>query len=210
MNKEQIESFVEFLLDKPKWSTLHEKITAWFEQNPLVSTETKVVGLTDKQIEEISTIVAPYDDSNRIRNIITGYLMGQKFAQPAEYAKHTIDNLAAELRKCHKIIKAQQFQPNWDDAPADAEIYQISYVWLDEGGTFVDGNVLNEFKRPTPPAPKVEVGQVWKSSDGIRVEILGLGFANNEETVCIKFFSSQILIIRTLSDFLAKFEQVQP
>jgi hypothetical protein len=79
MNKEQIKDLANFIWEGGlHLADIKDSIDEWFEQNPV---EPIVVGLTNEQIEAISIIVRPYDDSNRIRNIISGYLMGEKFAR---------------------------------------------------------------------------------------------------------------------------------
>jgi hypothetical protein len=138
------------------------------------------VGLSDEQIQSLVDYYT-YCDSDMF-NTIKEWAKTQTFAQP------------------------QPFQPNWDDAPAGAEIYQISYVWLDKGGKWIYGNVLDEIKRPAPPAPKVEVGQVWRH--------INMGFAvtvvDVEYGIEFLFVGDENLHgdVDTVDNFLAKFERV--
>ena len=55
-------------------------ITEWLEQNPLVSTETKVVGLTEKQIKRLVAYIDVSSES--LYDDIVTFLETQTFAQP--------------------------------------------------------------------------------------------------------------------------------
>lgn len=116
-------------------------------------------------------------------------------------------------------IEQRQLVIDWDNAPKDAVVCQVVKHFLTENHNEVGTEILKiEFR----PAPKVEVGQVWryksegKSGDDYEVtEIntlegkLKIGDEWQEKTVIITYESTDCDIYhRTLSDFLAKFERV--
>ena len=61
---------------------------------------------------------------------------------------------------------------------------------------------------PKPPAPKVEVGQIWKliSSD---IEFIVIDSNHDVVTTKVRYWSDSIMKVAP-KEFLAKFEQVQP
>jgi hypothetical protein len=105
-----------------------------------------------------------------------------------------------------------KFEIYWDDAPAGAEIYQLSYAWLDKGGKWIDGNVLDEIKRPAPPAQKVEVGQVWVKGGCVDdiAQSVNIDYASDQVVVFSGHLTKGKQQHYSLADFLEKFEQVQP
>jgi hypothetical protein len=190
------------------------------------------VGLSDAQVGELAEVVAGVDNVARLENRIRGWLMTQKFAQPSKFLEHLYIAARNELEQ----IKSQFFQPNWDDAPAWANwlaqdsnggwyLYENKPVrgvaqWgrcdKRESVPFhVNPNWIETMQER--PKPQVEVGQVWKNKldKECIINVVSIGFiADSSEkslfanAVSYNFKSS--VYTRSLSDFLANFERVQP
>ena len=161
------------------------------------------------------------------------YLETQTFAQPVEFSNveladayqslcEDMNNLSNELEQ----LKSQQFQPDWDNAPSWAnwlaqdenyepfyyenEPFKVKKMWTALGNKERCFNKAwqQTLQQRPKPTPQVEVGQVW--------EALNMKFTVNQyvlsgrdyEVICVS--DSGFEYKGTLSDFLAKFERVQP
>jgi hypothetical protein len=133
----------------------------------------------------------------------------QTFTQPNESL--IADNLA--LAKELEELKAHRFQPNWDNAPADAVEYSVFEYYTTKAGHTCRSGTLALVERPTPPAPKVEAGQTWKYKGmHYTVGLLSKFKVDSEWVDSVNYISddSGDCYTRTVEDFLAKFERVQP
>lgn len=191
MKREQIKSLIE------KVKMLHIQVARtyeWFKKNS-VSTET-VVGLSSAQVGELADYFTSkdYGFRNEIEVVITDYLKTQAFAQQ------------------HQVII------NWDTAPKEATIAAVMTTWWNERGEEFPSKRYQNFeeKRPKPPSPTVEVGQVW-IKDGIKYRIYGLDKVKSlgVKVDSVVFHLCNIgwynddfeLYERTKASFLAKFER---
>jgi hypothetical protein len=127
---------------------------------------------------------------------------------------HPIDTEQAveNWLKTQTFAQLQQFGPSWDDAPKDAVKASVFVQFYDKDNVSLQfRRDLSNFERPKPPVPVVEVGQVWRYKD-YNYTISSVGRLKITDawldSVCYKT-DSGIFYTRTLSDFLAKFEQVQ-
>jgi len=82
-------------------------------------------------------------------------------------------------------------------------------------------DVIDGVQNPKPPAPTVEVGQVWRHIGGLTtdsnyyIKSLGTVKVNEEWQDSVTYWKTIVELdprefTRALSDFIAKFEQVQP
>ena len=145
-----------------------------------------------------------------------------------------IERLKTELEQ----LKSSQLKPNWDDAPDWANWLAQDkngvWTWFENKplvelvhGKFVSNYPVARFgkasdvkswqqtleQRPTPPAPQVEVGQVW-SYDNKKYYVDSVGKLKSNDELWIDCVTYRSLIdghfyTRTLEDFLAKFERVE-
>ena len=211
-------------------------ITEWLEQN---QPEPIVVGLSDEQVESLTThldcflegILTKKDD---IKFTIKDWLKTQTFVQPASLSEDVAEIYALEsevkskelyinaLEKELEQLKSQQLKPNWDDAPKESKYCRIYMEFQDKNYHTLKSNVEPlEFERPTPPAPKVEVGQVWEYKS-ISYVVISTGKVKrstvefgDEWLDCITYANETVnsdkpitYYTRTLDDFLAKFARV--
>jgi hypothetical protein len=95
-----------------------------------------------------------------------------------------------------------ELPPNWDNTPDDAVEYSVVEYFTTKEGHTCTSKTLAQIKRPTPPAPVVEVGRVW-SDEGFEFEVVAVSQYN----VCIKLKNGKLRLIDT-DEFLAKFERV--
>jgi len=223
MNKEKIDDLANFIWEGGlHLADIKGSVEQWLEQNPQ---KPVAVGLTDEQVADaFASPYIPKDIRDDLIVIFKNWLKTQTFAVreiPVGLSDEQIQSLVdytycdsdtfntiKEWAKTQTLSteSKMKFEIYWDDAPAGAEIYQLSYVWLDKGGKWLDGNVLDEIKRPAPPAQKVEVGQVWRH--------INMGFA---VTVVDVEYGIEFLFVEdenlhgdvdTVDNFLAKFERV--
>ena len=161
MNKEtstpeKMRELIKVIKDLPtfEYSETYRRTSEWLEQN---QQEPSVRVLSDEQVYQVArhTCELGFDvgktSINEIALIISEYLKDQAFTQP------------------------QQFKPNWEDAPEWATKCRIRVHWADDDKHSTTGALVHEEQRPTPPAPKVEVGR-WKHrlTGGIYlVDVLG-------------------------------------
>ena len=128
----------------------------------------------------------------------------------------------SKVKKELEQLKSQQFTPNWDNAPVSATSCHLKRVWVNENGIGIDYAVLLDIQRPKPTP---QVGQVWKCSknqqDYTVTEITTLecetkmndgDWESNMQLIAYRHVKACELKTyhRKLSDFLAKFEMVQP
>jgi hypothetical protein len=191
-------------------------ITNCLKEQTFTAPEVKEVpvGLSDEQIDGL---IQHFKDEGILQNklnhawVIKDYLKTQAFAIPevqpvsalsSAYQCLLADNLA--LAKELKQLKAQQFTPDWSKIDDDSTIdgCKIDLVWTCCGG-LIERETLTTFERPTPPAPRVEVGQVW-GFHGSSVEIVMV----TEFQIVMKSIETGNLSIDDIEDFLAKFERV--
>ena len=205
VEKEKIESLVDYLLQNSKLSTLNEKITQWFEQNPQ---EPIVVGLSDEHVKSLAE-----------------YIYGKSIGQ--QHCKGLYDMVIGTWIKTQAFVQHRKFQPNWKDAPEWANWLAMgwrgNWTWFEDkpllmdsgfwsGDVSTDANFKYEFlattlqQRPTPPAPKVEVGQVWRTNDEFKNKFEIIAVGQIEVVIQSKF--NLLFEVKELKDFLAKFERV--
>ncbi len=225
MTKDQIEKLID---DANLSSTASFRIREWFEKNPQ---EPVAVGLSDEQVDGL---IQHFKDEGILQNklnhawIIKDYLKTQTFAIPevqpvsalsSAYQCLLEDNLA--LAKELEQLKAQQFTPDWNIIPSYVDEVEIVMNYCQGGMIDDDSNFLISYKRPTPPAPKVDVGQVWRyTGDGgddytvTNIQVLEgkskLSDKWTENLTLVTYESGGDKYTRPLSDFLAKFDRVQP
>lgn len=230
MNKEKIDDLANYIWEGGlHLADIKGSIEEWFEQNP----QEPVVGLTDEQCDIFGGIIDDEEGTNYVGKYLKEWLKTQDFAEPCTCGINlgeVRDNLHKDfLSVCRERnnlqdeleqLKAQQFQPNWDDAPDRAVNRQITHCWYDALGIPLEYKILLDEQRPKPPAPKVEVGQTWKyTKSGKLYIILALGDMKSEddEAVCFPDWVDSVtyrcnesnrVFTRTLDDFLDKFEQV--
>jgi hypothetical protein len=101
----------------------------------------------------------------------------------------------------HQAV-VNSFSLNWEDAPATASYLSQILYWFDDNHMRVGDVDKLVFYRPKPPAPKVEVGQVWKNQYG-ECKVFGV----NDKQV-VRQYKDDGFMITSLEDFLAKFERV--
>lgn len=141
-----------------------------------------------------------------------------------------LQRYCSEIKKELEQLKSQQLKPNWDDAPEFANWLAQDkdgmWNWYESepklGGEnwYTKTGVLSESalidfddwqqtleQRPQPPAPTVDVGQVWKS-DVEEVRVIEFGRRDNKQTVCFKDVNTDCIKQLTTSYFLEKFEMV--
>lgn len=192
MNKEQIRAlkgFIAIRRQKDDEMGIFEVfclLEEWFEQNPQ---KPVVVGLSDEQIESLFSYYDEFPNDNWMyRNkIYKKWAKTQTFAQP------------------------QQFTPNWDNAPADANTLVCRWIKSDIN-TAVNRDSL-VFYRPKPPAPCVEVGQVWmfvETENKYRIDLIGQLKHCDFWIDCVTYRSlvDAECFTREMTDFLAKFERI--
>jgi hypothetical protein len=183
---------------------LHDRAAEGFKN--VVKEITVPVGLSNEQILGFISEWFNSDDIDAIE-VYKEWAKSQTFAQPVVGNSDT------------------RFSPDWDDAPKSATSCQVKRVWLDALGIPVEFKVLIDEQRPTPPAPKVEVGQVWKYKNSTYVVTgierikgktkIGTEWVDDLELVHYHRGTNLVSIefqayTRTMEDFLTKFEQVQP
>ncbi len=197
----------------------------WFEQNPI---EPVFVGLSDSQFKKVARHLAnewDSDDYIGYEASLRRALDEQTFlytAKPAFYNnegkvyeldgsvtdyKADYESVAGSfvsLEEEYSKLKAQEFQPNWDDAPEWATKCRVRVHWADDDNHSATGALLREEQRPKP-SPKVDVGQVW-DFHGSSVEIV---MVTKFQIVMKSIETGYLSIDDGIDDFLAKFEQVQ-
>jgi hypothetical protein len=180
MNKEQIEKLID---DANLSSTASFRIREWFAQNTLVSTETKVVGLNDSQVKALGKVIHQKSMNLTLfeaETLVESWLKNQTFTEP------------------------KQFAPNWENISGDVVgvLYEVSH-YNKFGDKVYQGKY--EEQRPAPPAPKVEVGQVWRLNNSeSRVEVLLIRGGD----VAVDSLDVGGLAVYEITDFVAKFERV--
>jgi hypothetical protein len=228
MNKDQVKALIEFVISSRKDEEMNIVevcclINEFFERNPQ---EPTVVGLTPEQADSFMTFWHDNESCNYIK-VYKEWAKTQTFSNYNNEGKvYELDGSVTdykglyeraadsfvELEEEYSKLKAQLFEPNWDDAPEEAVIARIWVEYVNKHNvSLVYREILAQYERPTPPAPKVEVGQVWedkKESD--EIIIVALGKNRTYDTICYQFTESKVIEIRCFEDFLAKFEQVQP
>jgi hypothetical protein len=134
MNREQINDLANFIWEGGlHLADIKGSVEQWLEQNPLVSVETKVVGLTDEQVAEaFASPYIPKDIRDDLIVIFKNWLKTQTFAVreiPVGLSDEQIQSLVdytycdsdtfntiKEWAKTQTFAQPhQQFQPNWDD-----------------------------------------------------------------------------------------------
>jgi intein/homing endonuclease len=199
MNKKQIYGLRNFIVDSDMLPS--RAIEKWFEQNPVES----VVGLSDEQVQNLARALnyRKYWKHDWLTSTIHDFLKTQTFAQPQQY-----------------------FEPSWEIIPNHVDEVEIVMNYCQDGMVLDDeSNFLISYKRPVPPAPRVEVGQIWNYKDNTYVVTgierikgktkIGTEWVDDLELVHYHRGTNLVSIefqayTRTMDAFLAKFEQVQP
>jgi hypothetical protein len=107
--------------------------------------------------------------------------------------------------KTQTFAQLHQLEPNWDEIPT--HINEVSLEWTYYGEKKIEWSrnvILEDFKRPNPPTPKVEVGQVWKCAK-TEVTVIAL----NDDDVVFQNKLTKGFDVYSITDFIAKFEQVE-
>jgi hypothetical protein len=194
MNKEQIEKLID---DANLSSTASFRIREWFEQNPI---KPMTVGLSDEQVSSLAFKLHGNLSYDGRVEVVEKYIKTQTFAQP------------------------QQFQPNWDDAPAIAEEVCITVHWADKDSNIIKSKILIQEQRPT--SSDVEVGQVWNHKETGNEYMVDEVIVLEGKTKIGEWTDDLTLVVynpsnvkggckskdiyrRPIEDFLAKFKQVQ-
>jgi hypothetical protein len=127
------------------------------------------------------------------------------------------NNLLIHWAKTQTFAQSEPFQPNWNDVPKGTEFIRIVTEYADKNHRAISASeILAQFERPTPPAPKVEVGQVWryvsegKSGDDYTINTLTRMKIGEDWVDAVSYFQmlGDTIYTRTIEDFLAKFERV--
>jgi hypothetical protein len=215
MNKEQFARSVFDSINSNR-DGFKNLVENWFEQNPTI--EPVVVGLSDEQVEGFMIFWADSPSSDYI-GLYKEWAKTQTFTQSRVFTDSEIQQKYQELYDDYQslLVDNQQFQPNWDnDAPQEAEVLVLTSTWLNKSRQRVGEITSQKFDRPKPPAPTVEVGQVWmhntKTGCDYIVTTIGNFKDSHDECVDSVTYHSKVsdrYYTRTRDDFLAKFERVQ-
>ena len=198
----------------------------WLEQN---QSEPVVVGLSDEQVYSLYDYLA-----NAENGFVVAYkewAKTQTFAQQYKtdgFAEMQLDEAGIEYRELQsrydqlggdfialngeyvkarnelEQLKSQQFDVNWDDAPAGANFAALEFGWYKARPNNVL-RVVEIFERPKT-TPQVEVGQVWEALNmkfTVNQYVLG---GRDSEVICVS--DNGFEYKGTLADFLAKFVYV--
>jgi hypothetical protein len=193
MNEEQIEKLID---DANLSSTASFRIREWFVQN---IQEPVVVGLSDSQMTDISN-----------------YL----WKNMSIFTPQHCNNLLIHWAKTQTFAQSEPFQPNWNDVPKGTEFVRIIAEYADKNHRAISASeILAQYvlQDPPHPAPRVEVGQVWryvsegKSGDDYTINTLTRMKIGEDWVDAVSYFQmlGDTIYTRTLSDFLEKFKQVQ-
>jgi hypothetical protein len=182
MNKDQIEKLID---DANLSSTASFRIREWFAQNTLVSTETKVVGLNDSQVKALGKVIHQKSMNLTLfeaETLVESWLKTQTFSQ-------------------------QMRCIDWDNAPDDAVNAVVFVQFYNKDNVSIRCcDTLGKFERPTPPATRVEVGQVW-DFHGSSVEIV---MVTEFQIVMKSIETGNLSIDDDIDDFIEKFRRLQP
>jgi hypothetical protein len=156
-----------------------------------------------------------------LSNLIKCYMNTQY--SPENSLENTLSNWLEQNPQDH--ISVDEEQEFWVSAPKWAnwyveDLYGCHYwfenepapfhnEWMSQGGNSKKVAPVKRFwhntlkQRPTPPAPKVEVGQVW-SYGVFDVRVIGV----NAIVVAYQGINNNDIETTDIRDFLAKFERV--
>jgi hypothetical protein len=217
MKKEQIKDLARFM--RARSGTFETLISEWFEQNPQ---QQAFVGLSDEQVDSLRVF---WNNCEGLRAVeaYKEWAKTQTFAQPVEITNVELGDAYQALMEEYSKLKAQVFQPDWSDAPSWANWLSQGksggWSWYEfkptlEGGWWsyhqrrYDAYVKSEnwqgSLQQRPPAPKVEVGQVW-GFHGSSVEIV---MVTEFQIVMKSIETGNLSIDDDIEDFLANFERI--
>jgi hypothetical protein len=176
-----------FVNDFKKW-----QVTQTFVQPQQF--EPVVVGLSDKQVSDISEA------------IVTNLCIGKSLWEDVSYE-------ISRYLKTQTFVQAQLFDPSWDIIPSRVDEVEIVMNYCKDGMILDNGsNFLISYKRPKPPAPKVEVDKDYYHKK-TRDIYTALGFirtyVNGGWEDYVKYANGNGEYSKPIDDFLAKFERVQ-
>jgi hypothetical protein len=137
----------------------------------------KAIMLTDKQIRILTTHLIceiPSLDNPRQVNL-------------------AITNCLNDL----SLIKSDDFEINWNNAPENAVASQIRETWIDSNGHVVQYSILQQRVK------QFENGEIWSRS-GINVEIIG----SNDVVVAYKNKHDDSIETPLITDFVRLFEKM--
>jgi hypothetical protein len=185
MNKEQIESLVQFINRTSPTTYVYDirkSVIKWFDQNPQ---EQVAVGLSDEQLSSLWHNTPMWREYGDFHSAYHAWEKTQTFI-------------------------LQPFTPDWNDAPLKATSCQIKLVWIDKHGSALDYKLLLDQQRPTP---LVEVGQIWKlnprlSESEFEVKTVGSFNVDSEECKGVHVFGDGTNYFFSLNEFLTKFKRV--
>lgn len=163
--------------------------------------------------------------------VITKYLATQTFAQPVHFSSIELSEMYQgiyedfeQVKKEYDELKSQQIKPSWNDAPEWANWLAHDkdggWNWFDEKprcqlgaswvcnnyGRFMAAEINPDWQQTLEqrPAPKVEVGQVWKLNK-TEVEVIAL----NDDDVVFQKKATKGFDVYSIIDFITKFERVK-
>jgi hypothetical protein len=221
---------------------IHEIYKEWAKTQTLAQPEVKEVpvGLSDEQARELlrfydnsqnesSTRIETYHEWAKTKNFAHYNNEGKVYGLDGSVTDYKADyesvagSFVSLKEECLKL-KAQQWQPNWDDAP-DAVSATVFIDYRNEKNVSVRcKDVLAVNFKPTPPEPRVEVGQVWLCAKNKNHYIIKrIKTLEGEVKVNSGEWVKNLVLVtywlqekeqepkeytRTLEDFLAKFELI--
>jgi hypothetical protein len=189
-------------------------IEQWLEQNPV---DPVVVGLSDKQVEDLSNFIQRYQHRNGTVTSIENWLKTQTFTQQYKtdgFAEMQLEECGIEyraLKKEFEQLKSQQFTQNSERALIDIKHMIRSSMIQSRFGIF--DKILDVIESVIKPTPQVTVGDIWMhKKTGNKYYIDGFCKTKICDDWCksVMYHVGDARYTRTLSDFVDKFEQVQP
>ena len=223
IDKQKVRELAKFIFANNTKLSVEDSIAEWLEQN---LPEPVVVGLSDKQVLDLSEII--FDETGcGITHVIEKWQKTQTFAQ-TEVKEVTSKNVAESKAVEEEVVERspQQFKPNWADAPEWAnwlaQDENANWTWYETEpkvgmGYFATNDRCDNIKlknpnwkqslqhRPKPPVTSIEVGQVWTPI----LQLNGLDFEIISIVECIECKTSGGFIWRgAREDFLTNFKRV--
>jgi hypothetical protein len=231
LTDEQVEGFMSFWSDSPS-SDYIGLYKEWAKTQTFAQSRV----FTDSEIQQ--KYMELYDDYQSLlldkTEIEKKLEVAGDNASVPESVYMTLWNEKYEIEDELEQLKLQQFQPNWDDVPENANFITVDndgmtawhelepYIeeamdaWGSDGENGIIFNTKRQvFKRPKPPATTVEVGQVWmhNSKTGCDYFVTTIGKFKDSHDECVDSVTyhskvSDRYYTRTRDDFLAKFQRV--
>jgi hypothetical protein len=242
-HKPTFEEFVEAYQEWSKTQTFAQPLEVPADTyNKLVSEMEELQDKYDSLYEEYQSLIVDKTQLELKCGSLSDALLELEMGERHMITNAQIDSLIESNRKAGEEIgqlKAQlQFTPSWENAPKWAnwvaknatgewvwyeqkpgmQYGDISTRWAVESGNSVAAIDNTDWKetlqqRPTPPAPKVEVGKYVRKYDEYsqEVDVLHIGdmIVNGDYLSSVVFNVNGKIRAMATDDFLAKFERVQ-